>query len=107
MGGRRLAQTPTAPRAPLKQTAPNRKPTEKQGLLDDGAGRERVVLKRVKARVAGADEMVQMEHLINVYASKAARGAVEVLLSEAFGETERSLARVRGEGRGRWWAPKS
>jgi len=37
-----------------------------QGFLDVGAGNERVVLKRVKQRVHGADEMVQMEHLINV-----------------------------------------
>lgn len=45
-----------------------------QGLLDVGGGQERVVLKRVKARVQGADEMVQMEHLINVRGWRRGRG---------------------------------
>lgn len=58
-----------------KRRPPPPKKTLK-GLLDAAGARERVVLKRVKARVQGADEMVQMEHLINVYASKAARGAI-------------------------------
>ncbi|KIY99127.1 putative Serine/threonine-protein kinase SNT7 [Monoraphidium neglectum] len=48
-----------------------------EGLLDLGGEElERVVLKRVKRFVQGAEEMVAMEHLINVTASKAARGGV-------------------------------
>jgi len=35
---------------------------------------EHVVVKRVKQRVAGADEMGQMEHLLNVFVSKCAPG---------------------------------
>ena len=48
------------------------------------------MLKRVKARVQGADEMVQMEHLINVYASKAARGSIAEFLG--FCEVARAQA---------------
>eukprot|EP00775_Hariotina_reticulata_P003693 gene3693-3953_t len=47
-----------------------------EGILDNGDGQERVVLKRVKTRVEGATEMAQMEHLMNVYASKAAKGSI-------------------------------
>ncbi|GBF87958.1 hypothetical protein Rsub_00670 [Raphidocelis subcapitata] len=61
-----------------------------EGTLDVGAGNERVVLKRVKSRVQGADEMVQMEHLINVYASKAARGSIAEFMG--FCEVERQQA---------------
>ncbi|GMH44469.1 hypothetical protein BSKO_12421 [Bryopsis sp. KO-2023] len=37
---------------------------------------ERVVLKRVRSSVEGAKEMVEMEHLMNVHACKAAKGCV-------------------------------
>ncbi|KAK9822826.1 hypothetical protein WJX81_005812 [Elliptochloris bilobata] len=54
---------------------------------------ERVVLKRVKRRVEGAEEMNRMEHLLNVYAARSARGAVadflgycEVARDQAFGK---------------------
>ena len=48
-----------------------------QGTLALPAGGEReVVLKRVRARVAGAQEMQEAELLLNVLASKAAREAV-------------------------------
>lgn len=48
-----------------------------EGLLElPGGEHERVVLKRVKARVEGADEMAEMEHVLNVYAAKVARKAV-------------------------------
>eukprot|EP00879_Flechtneria_rotunda_P025344 GHRR01026923.1.p1 GENE.GHRR01026923.1~~GHRR01026923.1.p1 ORF type:complete len:264 (+),score=69.48 GHRR01026923.1:175-966(+) len=51
-----------------------------EGLLDTGRAEERVVLKRVKAKVEGAAEMAQMEHLMNVYASKAAKGSIAEFL---------------------------
>ncbi|GLI68475.1 hypothetical protein VaNZ11_012901 [Volvox africanus] len=44
------------------------------GYLSTSSGNQRVVLKRVKTRVQGAEEMSQMEHLLNVYASRVARG---------------------------------
>ncbi|KAI8473395.1 MAG: kinase-like domain-containing protein [Monoraphidium minutum] len=48
-----------------------------EGHLDLGNGaKERVVMKRVKRFVHGAEEMVAMEHVLNVAASKAARGSV-------------------------------
>jgi len=47
-----------------------------EGILRSEAGEERVVLKRVKTRVEGAEQMGQMEHLLNVYAARAAPGAV-------------------------------
>lgn len=47
-----------------------------EGGLAGKEGPERVVLKRVKQRVQGAEEMGQMEHLLNVYASKAAKGSI-------------------------------
>lgn len=42
-----------------------------------------VVLKRVKAKVQGADEMHEAEHMINVLASKAAGEAVAPFLGYA------------------------
>ncbi|KAG2490289.1 hypothetical protein HYH03_011241 [Edaphochlamys debaryana] len=45
-----------------------------EGTLTTPAGSQRVVMKRVKARVEGSTEMAQMEHLLNVYASRVARG---------------------------------
>ncbi|PNW72528.1 hypothetical protein CHLRE_16g688526v5 [Chlamydomonas reinhardtii] len=45
-----------------------------EGQLNTPQGSQRVVLKRVKTRVEGAEEMSQMEHLLNVYASRVARG---------------------------------
>ncbi|KAL3149568.1 hypothetical protein ABBQ32_002344 [Trebouxia sp. C0010 RCD-2024] len=61
-----------------------------QGALAGKEGPERVVLKRVKQRVEGAEEMAQMEHLLNVYASRVAKdsiadfvGYVEVAEDEA------------------------
>lgn len=47
-----------------------------QGTLKTRRGVEKVVLKRVKTRVEGAEQMGQMEHLLNVHAANAARGAV-------------------------------
>ncbi len=73
-----------------------------QGALSRDSGTERVVLKRVKKRVQvwftdslghtsqrchtccqavlatlqGAEQMGQMEHLLNVYANKAAKGSI-------------------------------
>ncbi|KAK9814185.1 hypothetical protein WJX72_001933 [[Myrmecia] bisecta] len=47
-----------------------------EGTLDAGGGVGRVVLKRVKTRVEGAAEMGYMEHLLNVYAQRAAKGSV-------------------------------
>ena len=41
------------------------------------------MLKRVKARVAGAEEMQEAEHLLNVLASKAAGDAVAPFLGYA------------------------
>lgn len=58
----------------LTTTHNHSNPLAMQGLLDVGGGQERVVLKRVKARVQGADEMVQMEHLINVRGWRRGRG---------------------------------
>ena len=51
-----------------------------QGILRGPRGEERVVLKRVKSRVEGAEQMGQMEHLLNVHAAGAARGAVAAFL---------------------------
>lgn len=50
--------------------------TALQGVLRGNGGQERVVLKRVKTRVEGAEQMGQMEHLLNVYAARAAPGAI-------------------------------
>ncbi|KAI8466377.1 MAG: hypothetical protein J3K34DRAFT_524625 [Monoraphidium minutum] len=61
-----------------------------EGTLDTGDETERVVLKRVKARVQGAEEMAQMEHLMNVTASKSARGSIAEFLG--FCEVERDQA---------------
>ncbi|KAL0031978.1 hypothetical protein WJX79_009976 [Trebouxia sp. C0005] len=47
-----------------------------EGALSCDSGTERVVLKRVKKRVQGAEQMGQMEHLLNVYANKAAKGSI-------------------------------
>ncbi|KAL0019460.1 hypothetical protein WJX77_005863 [Trebouxia sp. C0004] len=47
-----------------------------EGALSRDSGTERVVLKRVKKRVQGAEQMGQMEHLLNVYANKAAKGSI-------------------------------
>eukprot|EP00884_Botryococcus_braunii_P000646 jgi/Botrbrau1/10582/Bobra.0358s0005.1 len=47
-----------------------------EGALTTNNGSERIVLKRVKPRVEGAAEMNEMEHLLNVYASKAAKNSV-------------------------------
>ena len=49
-------------------------PSLSQGTYAPPKGEERVVMKRVKARVEGADEMQQMELALNVYAAKAAKG---------------------------------
>jgi len=45
-----------------------------EGTWQSPSGVERVVLKRVKAKVQGADEMQEMELALNQYAAKAARG---------------------------------
>lgn len=60
-----------------------------QGTLQDPDTLDErpVVLKRVKARVAGAEEMHEAEHLINVLASKAAGPAVAPFLGYALVET--------------------
>ncbi|KAK9838686.1 hypothetical protein WJX74_001413 [Apatococcus lobatus] len=47
-----------------------------EGTLQTSTGKDRVVLKRVKPRVEAAEVMGQMEHLLNVYAAKAAPQAV-------------------------------
>lgn len=47
-----------------------------EGALSRDSGTERVVLKRVKKRVQGAEQMGHMEHLLNVYANKAAKGSI-------------------------------
>lgn len=47
-----------------------------EGMLDRNGQQHRVVLKRVKQGVQGADEMAEMEHLLNVYTARAARSAV-------------------------------
>eukprot|EP01025_Chloroclados_australasicus_P034827 TRINITY_DN3555_c0_g1_i11.p1 TRINITY_DN3555_c0_g1~~TRINITY_DN3555_c0_g1_i11.p1 ORF type:complete len:815 (-),score=93.92 TRINITY_DN3555_c0_g1_i11:1680-4124(-) len=44
-----------------------------EGALRNGAGEETVVLKRVKKRVEGAQQMSEMEHLLNVYVSQTAK----------------------------------
>ncbi len=52
-----------------------------QGSLATNSGEERrVILKRVKYRVQGAQEMAEMEHLLNVYASSACRKSVAPFL---------------------------
>ncbi|KIZ07424.1 putative Serine/threonine-protein kinase SNT7 [Monoraphidium neglectum] len=52
-----------------------------EGLMDLDGVQERVVLKRVKQGVEGAEEMVEMEALMNINASKGtARGAVAAFL---------------------------
>lgn len=52
-----------------------------QGTLGTaGGGQRRIVLKRVKDRVAGAQEMAEMEHLLNVYASSACKRSVAPFL---------------------------
>ncbi|KAI7842667.1 hypothetical protein COHA_003599, partial [Chlorella ohadii] len=60
-----------------------------QGMLQDPDSLEDVpvVLKRVRARVAGAEEMHEAEHLINVLANKAASEAVAPFLGYALVET--------------------
>ncbi|KAF6253935.1 kinase-like domain-containing protein [Scenedesmus sp. NREL 46B-D3] len=66
-----------------------------EGLLDLGrGGEERVVLKRVKARVQGAAEMAQMEHLMNVYASKAAKGSIAEFLGYCEVEPRKANSRL-------------
>ncbi|BDA45257.1 probable serine/threonine-protein kinase STN8, chloroplastic at N-terminal half [Coccomyxa sp. Obi] len=47
-----------------------------EGTLKKNGTTEHVVLKRVKTRVEGAEEMGQMELLLNVYASSKARGSI-------------------------------
>jgi hypothetical protein len=46
-----------------------------EGVLTDAGKEVRVVLKRVKPRVTGAETMVQMEHMMNCYVSSAAKGS--------------------------------
>lgn len=71
------------------------------GTLRLESGEQRaVVLKRVKARVAGAEEMHEAEHLINVLASKAAGAAVAPFLGYARVETPVSRPARR-------WCPRS
>ena len=45
-----------------------------QGTYTTPRGEEKVVMKRVKAKVVGAEEMHEMELALNIYASKAAKG---------------------------------
>ncbi|KAK9866922.1 hypothetical protein WJX84_004340 [Apatococcus fuscideae] len=47
-----------------------------EGTLQTPRGKDRVVLKRVKAKVEAAETMGQMEHLLNVYAARAAPQSV-------------------------------
>ncbi|CAD7700462.1 unnamed protein product [Ostreobium quekettii] len=47
-----------------------------EGTLSGARGERRVVLKRVKRRVDGAEEMGEMEHVLNVYATRVANGCV-------------------------------
>jgi len=46
-----------------------------EGMLCDGGEDHRVVLKRVKPRVEGAQQMVEMEHMLNIHVSANAKGA--------------------------------
>ena len=65
-----------------------------QGSLATNSGEERrVILKRVKDRVQGAQEMAEMEHLLNVYASSACRKSVAPFL----GYVEVDRSEVRGK----------
>ncbi|KAG2422260.1 hypothetical protein HXX76_016174 [Chlamydomonas incerta] len=64
-----------------------------EGQLNTPQGSQRVVLKRVKTRVEGAEEMSQMEHLLNVYASRVARGHCADFLG--YCEVAESEANVR------------
>lgn len=65
-----------------------------QGSLATNSGEERrVILKRVKDRVQGAQEMAEMEHLLNVYASSACRKSVAPFL----GYIEVDPREVRGK----------
>lgn len=57
-------------------SARNHRGIVEQGTLKTRRGVEKVVLKRVKTRVEGAEQMGQMEHLLNVHAATAARGAI-------------------------------
>ena len=45
-----------------------------QGTYTTPKGEEKVVMKRVKARVEGAEEMHEMELQLNLYAAKVAKG---------------------------------
>lgn len=64
-------------------------------LVTDDGDVEEVVLKRVKARVQGASEMHEAEHLINVLASKAAGEAVAPFLGYSLVE---QTVRQAGDG---------
>jgi serine/threonine protein kinase len=67
---------------------------QQQGSLATTSGEERrVILKRVKDRVQGAQEMAEMEHLLNVYASSACRKSVAPFL----GYIEVDPTEVRGK----------
>ena len=45
-----------------------------QGTYTTPRGEEKVVMKRVKAKVEGAAELQEMELALNIYAAKAAKG---------------------------------
>lgn len=64
-----------------------------EGVLQTPRGPQRVVLKRVKARVQGAQEMGEMEHLLNVYAARAARN--HCALFKGYCEVSRQEANTR------------
>ncbi|GAB4817926.1 hypothetical protein N2152v2_004972 [Parachlorella kessleri] len=72
-----------------------------EGTLKGSKGEQHVILKRVKDKVQGAVEMQEMEHLLNVYASKAARHSVADFLG--FCEVDTPVNRLT---RGLWlvWA---
>lgn len=65
-----------------------------QGTLKMRRGVETVVLKRVKTRVEGAEQMGQMEHLLNVHAATAARGAIAEFMGYLEVQPEQASTRL-------------
>ncbi|KAK9798998.1 hypothetical protein WJX73_001206 [Symbiochloris irregularis] len=61
-------------------------------LRDAGQEPERVVLKRVRSNVAGAEHMGRMEHLLNVYCSKKAKDSI----ADFIGYCEVTQAEAKG-----------
>ncbi|KAK9901304.1 hypothetical protein WJX75_005502 [Coccomyxa subellipsoidea] len=65
-----------------------------EGALKMNGVTEHVVLKRVKTRVEGAEEMGQMELLLNVYAASKARGSIADFMGHCAVQPEEAKHRL-------------